>query len=121
MMTSNIRTVERDKRVSAVAGILDGENIGAMPIVDEAGSIVGIVTTSDIVHFDSVGGDPTEARVHEIASPRPIELEVSSSLADAARLMLERHVHHLIVVEDEAMVGILTSMDFVALALKSER
>jgi CBS domain-containing protein len=119
-MTSNVRTIERDTHVSVVAGILDDEDIGGAPLVDAIGALVGIVTKSDIVHFESVGGDPIEARVHEIASPHPLTIDVSSPLADAARTMVEKQVHQMIVLDGEAVVGILTSMDFVALALESD-
>jgi CBS domain-containing protein len=121
VMTSGVLTIDRDTRVSVVAGILEDERIGGAPLTDVTGSIVGIVTKSDIVHFEFVGGDPIEARVHEIASPRPIKIDASRPLAEAAQMMLEEQVHRLIVVDGESAVGILTSMDFVALSLESEQ
>ena len=117
MMSPNVRTIECDAFVSVVAGILDAEKIGGAPLVDEEGAIVGVISKSDIVHFEYVGGDPIEARVSEIASPHLITIDVSSPLADAAQKMLEEHVHRLIVIDGEAVVGVLSSLDFVALAL----
>ena len=116
VMTADLRLIERDKRVSAVAGILDQEKIGAAPLVDETGSIVGIVTKSDIVHFEFVGGDPIEARISEIASPHPVTIEADRAASEAAKIMLENQIHHLLVIDGEEVIGIITSMDFVALA-----
>ena len=120
IMTPNFRTVERNLSVSEVAGIFEAEKIGGAPLVDGDGNIVGLVSKSDIVHFEFVGGDPFQARVSEIASPRVLTVDASCPLADAARKMLEEHVHRLMVVDGEAYVGILTSMDFVALALEAD-
>jgi CBS domain-containing protein len=117
VMTADLRMIERDKRVSAVAGILDDENIGAAPLVDETGSIVGIVTKSDIVHFEFVGGDPIEARVSEIASPHPVTIDADRAASEAAKIMLKKQLHQLLVVDGEEVIGIITSMDFVALAV----
>jgi len=120
MMTPNLRTIQRDTLVSEVAGIFELEKIGGAPLIDEDGNVVGLVSKSDIVHFEFVGGDPFEARAWEIASPHLLTIDVSSPLADAARKMLEEHVHRLMVVDGETQVGILTSLDFVALALEGD-
>lgn len=120
VMTPNVRTIQRNALISEIAGVFELEKIGGAPLVDEDGNIVGLVSKSDIVHFEFVGGDPFEARAFEIASPHVLTIDVSSPLADAARKMLEEHVHRLMVVDGEAPVGILTSLDFVALALEGE-
>jgi CBS domain-containing protein len=120
IMTPNVRTIERNTLISEVAGIFDLEKIGGAPMVDEDGNIVGLVSKSDIVHFEFIGGDPFEVRACEIATSQLLTIDVSSPLADAAHKMLEEHVHRLLVVDGEAPVGILTSLDFVALALEGD-
>ncbi len=117
IMSPDVRTIHRDTFVSEAAGIFDREKIGGAPLVDMNGTVVGIVSKSDIIHFEFVGGDPIEARVWEIASAHVLTIDVASTLADAARKMIENQVHRLIVVDGDERVGILTSMDFVALAL----
>jgi CBS domain-containing protein len=120
IMTPNVRTIPANTLVSEVAGIFELEKIGGAPLVDEDGNIVGLVSKSDIVHFEFVGGDPYEARVWEIASPHLLTIDVSSPLVDAARKMLEEHVHRLMVVDGEEPVGMLTSLNFVSLALDAD-
>jgi CBS domain-containing protein len=114
-MSRCVQTIHRDTYVSEVAGIFDVERIGAAPLVSEGGDTVGIITKSDITRFDYVGGDPYTARAWEIANPEPSTIEASAPLEQAARMMSEDRIHHLIVVEGDAIVGILSSLDFVTL------
>jgi CBS domain-containing protein len=120
IITESVRTIRRDAYVSEVAGIFDTEGIGAAPLVDLVGDMVGVVTKTDITHFEFIGGDPYSAKAWEISSPRVITIEVTSSFEEAARTMLEHQIHHLLAVEDGRVVGILSSLDFVKLVADSD-
>ena len=120
IMTASVPTIHRDKLICEVEGIFDAEKIGGAPVVDDLGIIVGFVSMTDIVHFDFIGGDPYVARVWEIASPRMVTIEVSASPRDAARKMLDEHAHNLVVVDGAAVVGILSSFDFLTLVAHGE-
>lgn len=120
IMTESVQTIHRDAYVSEVAGIFDAQKISGAPLVDDANDPVGVISKTDVSHFEFIGGDPYSARAWEIASPSVITIEVSASLEEAARTMLEHNVHRVIVVEDGKIVGILSSLDFVALVAKGE-
>jgi len=69
IMTPNFRTVERNLSVSEVAGIFEAEKIGGAPLVDGDGNIVGLVSKSDIVHFEFVGGIPSRPESRRLRAP----------------------------------------------------
>ena len=115
IMTATVRTIHRDTYVCDVERVFDTHKISGAPVVDDTGNMVGFVSNSDVTRFDSTGDDPSYARVHEIATRTVITISPAASLEDAAQQMLREYVHHLVVLEQEAIVGILSSFDFIRL------
>lgn len=89
------------------------QNISGAPVVDDIGDMIGFVSKSDITRFNFTGEDPAYVRVHEITHPQVFSIEISASIGEAADIMLAEHVHHLVVMDEEDMVGVLSSLDFV--------
>lgn len=113
IMSTVVRTIHRDTIVCDLEELFVTHEISGAPIVDDSGNLVGFVSKSDVTRFDSSGDDPNYARVYEIASPRVIVISPTTSIESAAQKMLNEHVHHLVVMEGETLVGILSSFDFV--------
>lgn len=115
-MTTAVRTMRSDTYIRDVESVFATGHISAAPLTDDTGEIVGFVSKSDVTRFDSTGEDPSYARVSEIATLIVISTDVGASIQEAARKMLSEDVHHLVVLEDGEVVGILSSYDFVKLA-----
>ena len=113
IMTSTVRTLHCDTVVSDVEKEFLTNKISGAPLVDDSGIAVGFISKSDISRFDSTGDDPFYARAHEIANPKVIATAPSASIAQAAQLMLHEHVHHLVVMDGQDIVGVLSAFDFV--------
>ncbi len=116
LMSTDVRSVHRDTLVCEIAGIFSAAKVSGAPVIDDGGSTVGFVSNSDVARFDSTGEDPSYARVHEIASPRIVSVSPNATIKEAADKMLTERVHHLVVIERELTIGILSSLDFVKLA-----
>jgi len=81
-------------------------------IVMEGGTPVGIVTDHDLL--DKViaeGRDPRQVKAGEIMSTPLVTIEPSASLKDAARLMSDRGVRRLPVVEKGQLIGVISVED----------
>lgn len=115
IMTKSVVSIDREKLVCEVEGLFVAKNISAAPVVDEAGKIVSLVTKSDINRFHFTEGDPYYTRAWEIASPEIVTIDESASIKEAANLMLDKHLHHLMVVDSDGMVGLVSSFDFIKL------
>jgi len=113
IMTTNVRTIHHHTLVCEVEGIFVDHKISGAPVIDDLDNLVAFVSMTDITHFDSTGGDPNYARVYEIASPKVITIGSRASIEDAAQKMFHEHVHHLVVMEEANMVGVLSAFDFV--------
>jgi CBS domain-containing protein len=115
VMTPNPRTVSPNDTVQSVAQVMRAEDTGAVPVV-ENGRVLAVVTDRDIVVRVVAEGGTFSGPVREIASDDVITVSPDMSTKDAERLMGERQVRRLPVVENERLVGIVSLGD---LAVKS--
>ncbi len=121
IMSTTVRTISRDAIICDLEEIFVSHEISGAPLVDDSGNLAGFVSKSDVTRFDSSGEDPNYARVYEIASPTVITISPTASIEAAARKMLDEHVHHLVVIESDTLVGILSSFDFVRVVANNYR
>jgi CBS domain-containing protein len=113
IMTTTVRTLHFDTIVVDVENAFLANDISGAPLVDDSGSMVGFISKSDISRFDSTGDDPFYARAHEIGNSKVITTVPTKSITQAAQLMLDEHVHHLVVLDGQDIVGVLSAFDFV--------
>ena len=98
-----------------------------MPVVDDDGKLAGIVTQRDLFHGGLLralgyGSHARQQALDSLVVKEAMKTEVVTTTADtpigdAAKLMIERKVGCLVVLEGELLVGILTESDFVRLAI----
>jgi CBS domain-containing protein len=111
VMTSNPTTVQADASVVEAARIMRDKDTGIVPVV-ESDQLSGTVTDRDIaVRVVAEGRDPASTVVREIASTDVATVEPEQDLSDALRLMAERQVRRLPVVENGRLVGIVAQAD----------
>jgi CBS domain-containing protein len=115
-MTTNPHSVQASDNVQHVAGVMAKQNIGAV-LVKDGEQLVGIVTDRDlVVRSIAAGADPSAAAVREAMTAAPLSVTGDTSVDDALRLMVERGVGRLCVVEGGKAVGIVSFGDMSALA-----
>jgi CBS domain-containing protein len=132
LMTRDVVTVAPGTPLKVVAELLVEHRISGVPVCDADGSILGVVSESDILWkelrclpeegglierlLDSAYGDDKRARATtagEAMSAPAITVEPGAPVALAARVMLEYMVNRVPVVRDGRLVGILTRGDIV--------
>lgn len=131
-MTTDVKTVGPDASLKDVAAILSEHRISGLPVVDEGGRVLGVITKADII-IKELGEVPSglqrlihpreatavatkvEARTAGDAMSEPaITVAPIYSLTEAAALMIDHGVNRLPVVEnDGTLVGIITRFDLV--------
>jgi CBS domain-containing protein len=112
VMTAVPETVATGATVAEAAKKMREVDAGAMVMVDAKGKVSGIVTDRDIaVRAVAEGKDPTVTKVEEVASKDLITLSPTDTVEDAVRLMRDRAVRRLPVVEGGKPVGIVSIGD----------
>src|SRR6266540_2700608 len=110
LMTSSPTVVRPEDTASQAATLMKQEDCGAIPVVADGGKLVGIVTDRDIVmRAVAAGKDPRSTPVSVAMSADPITLTPASSVDEAEKVMSDRQVRRLPVVEDGHLVGILVT------------
>ncbi|MEY4176878.1 MAG: hypothetical protein RLY70_452 [Planctomycetota bacterium] len=123
MSTDVVKTVAR-QRMSEVARLLVRHELSTLPVVDEHGVCVGMLSAVDFLKRDAAlvnGGSaphqsPPEWKPDDVAAthmtPAIQAIDEQSSVAEAARVMAAQHVHHLPVIDRHGRPrGIISTMD----------
>ena len=114
IMNSPVATTLPGSDVGTVRDLMTLKGYSAIPIVEvqeEEIRIKGIVTDHDIVGvFDDT------VSVQQVMSSRVFVTSPEDDIKDAAAKMLEKKVHHLVVMEGSKILGMLSSLDYVRLA-----
>jgi acetoin utilization protein AcuB len=117
-MTPNPTTVRPESDPMAAQTLLRYGKFRRLPVVDQDGRLVGIITASDLDLFLSTAPSPgvvkRQFRVDQVMKSHVITVSPDYPLEEAAQLMLEHRVSGLPVVEEGRVVGMITESDIFA-------
>lgn len=120
-MTEAPKALGPDRTVADAAGLMAQYDVGAIPLADESGALVGLVTDRDlVVRALAKQGDPADVRLGDIATTKVVTVSPDRNVAEARDLMAEHRIRRLPVVKDHRLVGIVALGD-VAVADASKR
>lgn len=142
IMTRSVKTVGPKAEVEVVARVLMEYNVSAVPVVDDDGQILGIVSEGDLIHrlrddggrsrswwltfmadraTDAAEFVKTHGRLAEhVMTKKVIWIAEDTPIADIARLLEKNHIKRVPVVHDGKLVGIVSRANLLhALATQS--
>ena len=117
IMTKDVKTVRADQSFADAAKILHENGISSV-VIAGGGGPEGIVTERDLVNIVAEGLDPGSTRVGERMTRDLATVGSRSDVAEAARIMAERRIRHLPVVDKGRLAGILSIRDVTAWAVQ---
>jgi len=122
VMTSPARSCAADAAIVDAARTMWENHCGALPVLDDDGEPVGIVTDRDIcMALVRKNRFPARIAVREVMTPYPFTCQPQDGVGEALTIMAENRVRRLPVVNDEGhLIGIVSISD-VAAALSSGR
>jgi CBS domain-containing membrane protein len=131
VMTADPTTLKRNDQLTLADDIMRLGRVRHLPVLDDEGQLlVGIVTQRDLFRdalAQALGYGRHAQRkildtlsVKDVMATEVVTISPDASLAYAARLLTERKIGCLPVVENGRLVGILTEGDFVALIARGD-
>jgi CBS domain-containing protein len=134
-MTSNVITASIKATVQEVARILVTNRVSAVPVVDQQGKLAGIVSEGDLMRRSEIGTQPGRAwwldalstnraladefvrshsrRVADVMTSNVISVKPDATLAEVALLLEKNRIKRVPVVDDGAIVGIVSRANLV--------
>jgi CBS domain-containing protein len=136
IMTKEIITVNPETEIAQAAGLLLEKRINGVPVVNDSGTLVGILCQSDLIaqqknipipslftlldgyipltlskHLDKEVEKIAASKVAEAMTPNPVTVEPETDIERVAVLMVEKNYHTLPVMEEGKLVGIVGKED----------
>jgi len=107
-------TAEPGDTIAAVAALLHSRRVGAMIVVDDAHSVIGIVSERDIVRIVAEEGGAGLSKPISACMTRDVVFADPGETVDVLlERMTDRRVRHLPVCKDHKLVGIISIGDLV--------
>ncbi len=138
VMTREVVTIGPEASVSDLAKLLEERRISGVPVINAQGAIVGVITQSDLVqrskdlelppalnildlhlfletpsHFQKRLEKLLGNKVKDVMTADPVTVAPDTPVQDIARLMSNKGVHTLPVVEAGKLVGIVGKLDLI--------
>lgn len=130
LMSHPVRTLERNDILSNADSVMHNERIRHLPVLDEAGRLVGIISQRDLFLNALVRalGYGTMARdrsfrsiaVKEVMTEDVMTTTPETPITAAAQMMVDRKIGCLPVVESNTLVGILSESDIVSAVARGD-
>jgi CBS domain-containing protein len=117
IMSREVICAREDLDVEALLELMMQRHIGCVPIVDEGGRPIGMVTKFDLVEQLAMRGahaTPAATTAGQVMMPLALTLDEHATIAHAVAMMSIEDVHHVVIVADSGtMIGIISTMDIV--------
>ncbi|HUG47430.1 MAG TPA: CBS domain-containing protein [Candidatus Limnocylindria bacterium] len=118
LMTPEPIVVGEGAEVESAVRLLEEHEVSGLPVVDEDGLLVGVISQSDVVRARAVPHLWSRwhgLRVRHLMHAPVLTADGSMTIEEAAQLMESAHVHRLVVVGEDQLrpVGIVSTSDLV--------
>ena len=121
LMQDAVTTVPAHTDLSTIASLMTRRNLGSLPIVEQDGTLLGIVTEYDLLQAMIEGRDLRRLSAMEIMSTVPVTVTENQTLVQVAELFQDRYITRVPVVRNKKLVGILARRDLLFGYLKASR
>ena len=136
LMSRNVVLVPKEMSLPGAARLLARAGVSGAPVVDDEGRCIGVLSNTDFVHYVDTSKthrkqpclshamhswnvvkplEPNGEQVADYMTKDPVTVLPHTSIRELARMMIDAHIHRVIVVDkDQKPIGIVSSTDILA-------
>ncbi len=129
IMTRDVVSVKETATLKEVSSILAERKISGLPVADDSGRVIGIITEDDLIrvilptyqditseemflqnaeNIEKKALEASRMKVRDIMSKKPVTIDEDAPVMKAGAIMLARKVKRLPVVKDGKLVGVIS-------------
>lgn len=141
LMSRDVVMIPREMSVQGAARLLSRAQVSGAPVVDAAGVCVGVISSTDFVHYAETEpvakkeggtnlcsawqimeeGNYPQSSVADLMTSDPVTASPNATIGELAHMMLDAHIHRVVVVDqNEHPVGIVSATDVLAALARAE-
>jgi len=117
VMSREVVTVSEGTLLSVAAQVLSRAQISGAPVVNKEGRCIGVLSAADFfqrVVRDNLATFPQD-KVEAWMTADPVMVTAITPVRDLARMMLDAHIHRVVVIDEQRRpVGVISSTDLLA-------
>ena len=138
IMAKEVITVKQDATIEEIAKVLIDNKVSGVPVIDDEGKLVGMVTEGDLLYKETSPRIPNfinilgaviyyngvetynedfkkimASQAKEIMSDKVVVTSEDMEIADVAKLMIQHGIKRIPVVKDAQMIGIISRADII--------
>lgn len=118
LIEADVTAVDIDDTVESVEVLLSKQGLSCVPVVTKDGKCFGVISLSDLTHFHAIRKNSKAERAWEVCTHNVIEVPPDVTIKDAAELMIEKDIHHVVVMKNSTILGVVSSVDIIRAFLR---
>lgn len=123
IINKDVKVIDQEQNIFDTSKVMIDNNIGSVVIIfnNDSNNPVGIITERDIVRIVSTFAlSDLQVPIRKLMSYPLITLSQNASILDAMKLMYERNIRRVIILEGNTLIGIVTEHDIFKLLMSSK-
>lgn len=122
VMTKEVKSVTADLSACKAAELMATLDVGAIPIVKDGGTPIGVITDRDLaLRVVARNLDAGMTKVRDVMTREIATLPTTSDVREAAELMKQRQIRRIVVLDDNKKIAGVVSLGDLAVSCKDEK
>jgi CBS domain-containing protein len=111
VMQRDVRSIDMDETVAQIEAFFAEYKLSWAPVVGDDDDVLGVISESDLIRLRTLLPNMASMCAWQLCTYRPVSVQADTPVEAVAQLMIERHIHHVAIVEHGRVAGVVSSLD----------
>jgi len=114
LVKRNCFSLKKDDSLLVASKAMDQYNIGAMPVIDQNNTVIGIISERDIARQISEKNFRTDIKVEKLMTKDVISCDLNISVSELMETMTTNKIRHMLIMDKQKLLGVVSIGDVVS-------